>query len=99
MSDQATAQAARGALCGRARRTLNAMTTAVIAPDAHPIFHLMMSHLNAAVSRRRYPDERRSTRDIDDRHPAARGRDHLGTPRRNPGPVRRLSLADTQTGR
>jgi len=36
---------------------------------------------------RRYPDERRSTRDIDERHPAARGRDHLGTPRRNPGPL------------
>ena len=66
---------------------LNAMTTSAIAPDAHPIFNLMMPHLNAAVSRRSYPDERRSTRDIDERHPAARGSDHLRTPRRNPGPL------------
>ena len=36
---------------------------------------------------RRYPDERRSTRDIDERHPAARGRDHLGTPKCNPAPL------------
>ena len=75
MSDQSAAQSARGSLCGRARRTVG-MTTVVIAPGAHPIFHLMMPHLNAAVSRRSYPDERRSTRDIDERHPAARGRDH-----------------------
>jgi len=35
---------------------------------------------------RRYPDERRSARDdIDELHPAAWGRDHPGTPRRNPG--------------
>ena len=40
---------------------------------------------------RRHPDERQSTRNChsyhDERHPAARGRDHLGTPRRNPGPL------------
>ena len=36
---------------------------------------------------RSYPDDRQSTPDIDERHPAARGRDHLGTPRRNPGPL------------
>ncbi len=35
---------------------LNAMPTAVIAPDAHPIFHLMMPYLNTVVSRRRYLD-------------------------------------------
>jgi len=32
------------------------MPTAVIAPDAHPIFHLMMPYLNTVVSRRRYLD-------------------------------------------
>jgi hypothetical protein len=36
---------------------------------------------------RRYPDDRRSTHDIDERHPAARGRDHPGTPRRHHGPL------------
>jgi hypothetical protein len=38
---------------------LNAMTTAVIAPGANPIFHLMMPHLvhlNAVMSSRIYPD-------------------------------------------
>ena len=35
---------------------------------------------------RRYPDERRSTRDLDELHPAAWSLDHPGTPRRNPGP-------------
>jgi len=34
---------------------------------------------------RHYPDDRRSTGDIDERHPAERGRDHPGTPRRHPG--------------
>jgi hypothetical protein len=66
---------------------LNAMTTTVIAPGTHSIFNLMMPHLNAAVSRRSYPDERPSTRDIDEPLPAARGLDHLGTPRHNPGPL------------
>jgi len=35
-------------------------------------------------------DIRRSTRDIDERHPDSRGRDprdHPGTPRRHPGPL------------
>ena len=36
---------------------------------------------------RRYPDDRRSTRDIDEHHPAARGRDHHGTRRRHHGPL------------
>ena len=34
---------------------LNTMTTADIAPDANQIFHLMMLHLNAAVSSHIYP--------------------------------------------
>jgi hypothetical protein len=46
---------------------LNAMTPAAIAPGANPIFHLMMPHLNAAVSSRIYPDEHRSTRGLDSR--------------------------------
>jgi hypothetical protein len=47
----------------------------------------MMPYLHAAVSIRIYPDDRRSTHDIDERHPAARGRDHIGTPSRTPGPL------------
>jgi hypothetical protein len=80
MSDQEDAQVVRAVL-------LDAMTPAVIAPGANPIFHLMMPHFNAAVSSRIYPDEHRSTRGLDARHPAAWSRDHLGTPRRNPGPL------------
>jgi hypothetical protein len=34
---------------------LYTMTTADIVPDSNPIFHLMMPHLNAAVSSRIYP--------------------------------------------
>jgi hypothetical protein len=36
---------------------------------------------------RSYPDDRQSTPDIDERHPAVRGRDHLGTPKCNPAPL------------
>jgi hypothetical protein len=51
---------------------LKAMMPAAIAPGANPIFHLMMQHLNAAVSSRIYPDEHRSTRGLDARHPDAK---------------------------
>jgi len=60
----------------------------VILDDLDDAKDLSFSLIQDACARQfqRYPDERRSTRDIDERHPDAWGRDHPGTPRRNPGP-------------